>query len=118
MRAASATAAAAPTKGSIAGTQVNYLRRFDIAAPAYLKAGLKLRSEKQEVRDLSRRWNFAGADGGLNSGDENLSQFLSESWTYRPYGGHYPNIPVISPGEMKDSLAANPARWREDVAYG
>jgi len=107
-----------PTKGSIAGAQVNYRRRFDLAVPAFVKAGLKVRSENQELRDLSRRWNFAGADGALNSGDENLSQFLSESWTYRPYGGHYPNIPVISPGEMKDSLAANPTHWLEDVVYG
>jgi len=107
-----------PTKGSIVGSQVNYLRRFDAVVPAFLKAGLKFRSEEQEVRDRSQRWNIVGTDGVQSNGDENLSQFVSEAWSYRPYGGHYPAIPVISPKEMKEHLAASPALWREDVVYG
>jgi len=107
-----------PTEGSIFGSQVNLKKNVELAVPAFVKAGLKLRNEKQIRKDYSRRWNYAGPDGFLNSGDEKLSQFQSEAWTYSPNDGVHPALPLISPDEMMDGMRANPNLWQEDVAYG
>ncbi|MBI4626421.1 MAG: TonB-dependent receptor [Verrucomicrobia bacterium] len=106
-----------PTSGELYGAQINYLKRFNLAAPALVKAGLKVRSEDQIREDVSQRWSYLGPDGVANSGDERLSQFQSESWTYRPYHGIYPAVPLISPDEMGAHLVANPNLWQEDVVY-
>jgi TonB-dependent receptor len=107
-----------PTEGSIVGAQLNFRKNFELPVPTWVKAGIKVRSEKQIRKDLSRRWRFEGPDGVLNSGDENLSQFVSESWNHRSYNGHYPAIPVISPAEMATSIQNSPGMWQEDVTYG
>jgi hypothetical protein len=107
-----------PTIGRIYGSQVNYLRRFTLPVPAYVKTGLRYRLEKQDLRDNSRRWRFAGADGVLNSGDERLSQFQDLNLDYRPMHGVYQAGPILSPDAMRDHKDANLNRWQEDITFG
>ena len=107
-----------PTVGEIQGAQANYLRKFALPVPAFLKAGVRLRREVQQLDNFSRRWRFAGADGVLNSGDENLRQFQDLHLDYRPMHGVYQAGPILSPDAMRDHKDANPARWQEDVAFG
>ena len=107
-----------PTIGRIYGSQVNYLRRFSLPVPAYIKTGLRYRLEEQDLRDYSRRWRFAGADGVLNSGDERLSQFQDLNLDYRPMHGVYQAGPILSPDAMRDHKDANLNRWQEDLTFG
>ncbi len=107
-----------PTTGEIAGTQVNYLRKFALPVPSFIKAGVRLRREEQQLNNFSRRWRYAGADGVLNSGDENLGQFQDLHLNYRPMHGVYPAGPILSPDAMRTHKDNNLTRWQEDVAFG
>ena len=107
-----------PILGRIYGTQVNYLRKFDVTVPAHIKAGARLRREESQRQNLSRRWRYAGNDNVLNNGDENLGQFLDENLTYAPMHGVYRGGPFLSSDKMREHLEANGARWQEDVAFG
>ena len=107
-----------PTTGRIYGAQANYRKSFTLAVPAYVKTGVRLRREEQLLENYSRRWRYAGRDGRLNSGDENLAQFQDLNLDYRPMHGVYPAGPIMSPDAMRTHKDQNLSLWQEDIAFG
>jgi iron complex outermembrane recepter protein len=59
------------------GAAVNAKKEFATRAPTWIKAGLRWREQTRDLTQPSQRWNYAGPDGRLNSGDENLAEFLN-----------------------------------------
>ncbi|MBI4624314.1 MAG: TonB-dependent receptor, partial [Verrucomicrobia bacterium] len=59
------------------GGAFNLKKKFETAAPTWIKAGIRVREQTRELTEPATRWRFAGPDGVLNSGDENLRQFLN-----------------------------------------
>src|SRR5688500_1816236 len=59
------------------GAALNAKKEFATVAPTWLKAGMRWREQTRDLTQPSERWNYAGPDGRLNSGDENLAQFLN-----------------------------------------
>lgn len=45
--------------------------------PFFLKGGVRLRQQNRDLTKPSTSWQYAGPDHVLNSGDENLAQFIS-----------------------------------------
>lgn len=107
-----------PTLAEVYGAQFNLKKPFELAVPAFVKAGAKMRREEQGFENRSRRWRYAGRDGVLNSGDENLEQFHDLNLTYRPYHGIYPPGPFPSPDAMRTHKDQNLTQWQEDIAFG
>lgn len=107
-----------PTFAEVYGAQLNFRKPFPLAVPAFLKAGAKVRREEQGFENRSRRWRYAGRDGILNSGDENLAQFQDLHLDYRPWHGVYPAGPLPSPDAMRTHKDQNLPLWQEDVAFG
>lgn len=107
-----------PTRADLYGAQVNYRKPFELAVPAFIKTGARVRREDQGLENRSRRWRYAGRDGVLNSGDENLAQFQDMHLDYRPYHGVYPAGPIPSPDAMRTHKDQNLPQWQEDVAFG
>jgi iron complex outermembrane recepter protein len=107
-----------PSQGRIYGAKINYRKNFAVGVPAYLKTGLRLRVEQVENWDNSRRWRYAGPDGILNNGDEQLAQFRDLNLDYHPMHGVYPAGPIPSPDAMRNHKNDNPGLWQEDVAFG
>lgn len=61
------------------GVAFNLKKEFATVAPTWIKTGFRLREQTRDLTKPSTRWNYAGPDGLLNSGDENLAQFLNKS---------------------------------------
>lgn len=61
------------------GFAFNVKKDFATDAPTWIKAGVRLREQTRDLTKPSTRWNYAGPDGILNSGDENLAQFANLS---------------------------------------
>ena len=59
------------------GLAFNAKKDFATRVPVWLKGGVRVREQTRDLKRPSTRWNFAGPDGRLNSGDENLAQFLN-----------------------------------------
>ena len=60
------------------GGEINLKQKFETVVPTYIKVGLKTREQVRNRIAPSIRYRFAGPDGVLNSGDENLAQFLNK----------------------------------------
>ena len=61
------------------GAAFNLKKDFSVPVPAWVKLGVRLREQTRDLTKPSTRWNYAGPDGVLNSGDENLAQFMNLS---------------------------------------
>ena len=107
-----------PTIAEVYGAQLSYRKPFNLAVPAFMKVGAKVRREEQGFENRSKRWRFAGRDGMLNSGDENLAQFQDLHIDYRPFHGVYPAGPLPSPDAMRTHKDQNLSQWQEDAAFG
>jgi len=59
------------------GVAFNAKKEFATRLPLWVKTGFRLREQTRELIRPSTRWNYAGPDGRLNSGDENLAQFVN-----------------------------------------
>lgn len=105
-----------PIQNEIRGAQINYRKDFDVAVPAYIKTGLKIREETQERWNNNQRWNYVGPDGTMGTADDQLSQFTEDN-AYEAVGGLYPDWNFLDTRAMIDSLQANPGLFSEDHAY-
>jgi TonB-dependent receptor len=118
------------------GGEVNVKMSFREPVPAFVKAGVKLREQTRLRKAPTLRYRFAGPDRLLNSGDENLAQFLNPSvisnsqialpypaFTFRdaddvPYS--YPvrtNSYGYSGYNIGTALYEKPEQFQEDVAF-
>jgi TonB-dependent receptor len=59
------------------GLAFNARKEFSTRMPLWVKTGIRLREQTRDLKQPSTRWNYAGPDGRVNSGDENLAQFLN-----------------------------------------
>lgn len=120
------------------GGAINVKKRFNTAAPAWIKAGLRERDQDRKLWNFGKNATYVGPDGvmGVNPAtgvnDDNLSQFLITN--IRPFGSpvvdQYPSVPVIAPtgkyapgwGMHKTDFNAgtlwvsNPSLFRETIA--
>jgi TonB-dependent receptor len=61
------------------GVAFNVRKDFSTAMPIWIKSGVRLRTQTRELSRPRVRWRYAGPDRVLNSGDENLHQFMNMS---------------------------------------
>ncbi|MEY4940417.1 MAG: hypothetical protein RIQ93_2152, partial [Verrucomicrobiota bacterium] len=85
------------------GLSFNAKKSFETLAPTWIKTGFRLREQTRELTKPSQSWRYVGPDRALNSGDENLAQFLSLT--------PKTNGPVILP------FPARPFRDRPGTSY-
>ena len=118
------------------GGELNAKKLFESPVPSFVKLGVKRRDQTRLRRAPTLRYRFAGPDGLLNSGDENLAQFRNPSvisnsqialpypaFTYRdakdvPYD--YP-VNTSSYGysgyNIGTALYEKPQQFQEDIAF-
>ena len=87
----------------------NARKTFDLAVPAYLKAGLQIHRQERDRNNVHRTFTFAGPGG--------LDQFADQqSWAEKTISG-------IRQGPWADLLKVsqhqkdNPGQWTEDYYY-
>ncbi len=98
--------------------KLNVKKTLDLAMPTVLKAGGVIRQQERALENYSRRYNFVGADGVQNSGDERLGQFLDTSAKWTDSNEGYRQPPWASPFAVARHQSVNPQLWREDVPFG
>ena len=120
------------------GASLNVHKDLETVVPAYVKAGLKFRSQKRDMDQNRINRKYIGPDGvvGLNPAtgrnDDNLAQFMMRGYDNLMFDGRYPNLPYPalpfrdkegSAGRfptgpnMSTVLATNPEYFREDIAF-
>ncbi|MBI4621599.1 MAG: TonB-dependent receptor [Verrucomicrobia bacterium] len=117
------------------GAAINAKKVFTAVVPAYVKVGLRIRSQTRDLTNTPLRYTLVGADGvmGVNPAtginDDNLAQFVNPVYSYRIYPRKYPLLPYAArayrdkKGSTDDywgpnpatHLAANPQQWRQNV---
>lgn len=122
---------------ALQGAQINVKKRFESVAPAWIKAGLRVRRQNRDLFANTDRWTYLGPDGvaGLNAAtgknDDNMAQFVNPN--VKRWGGleKYPKLPWLrypnddlgvkpydnSIGlDLAEAVRNNPGYFVEDVA--
>jgi iron complex outermembrane receptor protein len=93
-------------------------KNFETTAPAFVKVGGNVRRQERTVWNNARRYNYAGPDGVINSGDEMLGQFVDRELE-KYSDGYLGYRPQPWPGTkgVTNHILANPGLWTEDLLY-
>lgn len=105
-----------PIQNELEGIQLNARKDLPFLEGTYLKAGIKVRRERQERWNDNQRWRYGGADGIVGTEDDGLAGFARD-YNYAPVGGHYPSRPFADTSAMVADLGRNPDHWEEDHEY-
>ncbi len=95
----------------------NVKKTFSLPAPTFVKAGAVIRQQDRALENFSRRYNFAGPDGILNSGDESLGQFLDKTPKWSDSNAGYRQPPWANPFAVARHQALYPRLWVEDAPF-
>jgi iron complex outermembrane receptor protein len=89
-------------KDSYRGVALNLKKTFEGVAPAYIKAGIRMREQTRDLYNIQRRWNYVGPDGvmGTNAAtginDDNLAQFRNPNVIQWHGLQNYPRLPWLT----------------------
>jgi iron complex outermembrane recepter protein len=102
------------------GAQLNFRKNFELAAPAYVKMGLRARAQNIVQRFSHGAFSYRGPDGvaGRNpatgSNDDNLERFIDHGYGYRSYDGFYPAADFFHVATLRSELRTAPQNFFED----
>ncbi len=96
----------------------NLKKDFNLPVPTSVKFGGVFRQQDRQLKNESSRYDFAGPDGELNSGDENLSQFADPTGKWSDSNEGYRSPPWANPFAVARHHQLLPNLWREDVTFG
>lgn len=72
-----------------------------------IKTGINVQRQERDIRRNDTSWNFVGADGVLNSPDDNAGQYLDTN--YGPYSGWgFDNVTWPDPYRLYQEFIAHP----------
>jgi len=98
--------------------KLNVKKTIDLPVPTFVKFGGVIRQQERALENFSRRYNFVGPDGVLNSGDENLGQFLDRTPKWSDSNEGYRQPPWANPFAVARHQALYPNLWLEDAPFG
>jgi len=94
----------------IVGGELNLTQRFSPGLPAYVKTGLKYRSQERHTATPGTRFTFVGPRSVL-------PQFLDRNYNYNPIKGRYPMPPRFDLHAINAIHASNPEYFAEDLPF-
>ncbi len=103
----------------VTAAQVNFTRKFEDSLLAYLKTGLRLRSQEKRQDRFEPRWRYFGPDGvrgtfnGVN--DDNLNRFRDTGRRVGPVYGRYSSPIWPDWLAMHEDIRANPQNYVYDT---
>ncbi|MBI5769816.1 MAG: TonB-dependent receptor [Verrucomicrobia bacterium] len=97
--------------------KLNVKKSFAFAVPFYLKAGGVVRQQERALDNFSKRYNFAGPDGRLTTGDEGLGQFRDTTPKWSDSNEGYRSPPWANPFAVARHAALFPGQWVEDTTF-
>lgn len=103
---------------TILSGRLDVKKDLETVVPTFVKLGASVREQERTVWNNARRYNYAGPDGVVNSGDEALGQFVDRELE-KYSDGYLGYRPQPWPGTkgITNHLLANPQLWREDLTY-
>jgi iron complex outermembrane recepter protein len=110
-----------PDRGSedeIITAKLHVKRNLDLPVPTFVKVGGSFREQERLLHNKSRRYNFAGPDGRLNSGDESLGQFRDTTPKWSDSNAGYRPPAWANPFAIARHQSLYPELWVEDVPFG
>ena len=101
----------------VRAAKLNVKKSFEVPLPVSVKLGGVVRQQDRALENRARRFNFAGADGSLNTGDEKIGQFLDMTAKWTDSNEGYRQPPWANPFAVTRHAAANPGQWVEDLPF-
>lgn len=101
----------------VRSAKLNIRKTLDLPAPTFIKMGGVVREQERSLNNYSRRYNFAGPDGILTTGDERLGQFLDTTGKWSDSNEGYRQPPWANPFAVARHAAENSRQWVEDTAF-
>lgn len=105
------------SQDEVLSAKLNVKKVFDFALPTYVKIGGAFRQQDRETHNKSKRYNFAGPDGVLASGDEKLGQFRDVTNKWSDSNAGYRQPAWADGFGVPRHQANNPTQWIEDAAF-
>lgn len=111
-------------KNRLWGFNADVRKDFDLAVPAFVKAGVRIRDE-QNVRDWNvSRYLYVGPDRKAGTADDaDLSIFLDPDYTYATQRGRYAATPIFTvpgsgkEGDIQELFKEHPEYFDQDYYY-
>ena len=97
--------------------KLNVKKILDLPVPTFVKIGGVVRQQDRALENHARRYNFAGPDGRLASGDESLGQFRDPTPKWTDSNEGYRSPPWANPFAVARHAALLPGQWVEDLPF-
>ncbi len=97
--------------------KLNVKKTLDLGLPLLVKIGGVIRQQDRALENHSKRFNFAGPDGVLASGDERLGQFRDTTAKWTDSNEGYRSPPWANPFAVARHVALYPSHWVEDAPF-